>query len=164
MVAMSASRLLGCRFDSIRVVTGAEAQQVAAHLADLDVDIVHNPDYLSGSYSSLLAGLSGLPGAAVVVPADMPMIQPEVLDQVIVELEAGAWGAVTEYTDGIGHPFGLSVDLVSDLPTSAPHRFLYSHLVEDPRTSTVSVDLARPLDVNTPADFDRLVAELGDTI
>src|SRR5690554_4236235 len=45
----------------VRVVTGHEADRIAALLADLPVVLVHNPDYRAGQMTSLVAGLRALP-------------------------------------------------------------------------------------------------------
>jgi len=64
------------------VVTGHEAQAVAAALSGLAVTIVANPDYADGLSTSLRAGLGGLPAAidgALILLGDMPAVGTGVL-------------------------------------------------------------------------------------
>jgi molybdenum cofactor cytidylyltransferase len=68
------------------VVTGHEADQVAAALAGLDVRIVHNPDFSAGLSTSLRVGIAAVPDTAdgaVVALGDMPRIDARHLDRLI---------------------------------------------------------------------------------
>jgi len=72
------------------VVTGAQAEAVAAALAGLPVVVAHNPDWQSGQASSIRAGLAALPaaaGSATFLLADQPQVGPEVL-RALVERHA----------------------------------------------------------------------------
>lgn len=168
MVARSVIQLQASQLTTIRVVTGAEADAVSESLGPVEdparLEIIYNPEYASGSFSSLTAGLAGVKGPVLVAVADMPFVRPADVDLVVSELESGAWGVVTEYRDAIGHPFGLSTELVADLPETAEHRFLFQHLTDDSRCVNVTVDHVRPLDVNTPADLQSLATEPDQTI
>jgi CTP:molybdopterin cytidylyltransferase MocA len=65
--------------DGVLVVTGA-------HAVDVDVDVVHCPDWERGPGASLRCGLEALPAsteAAVVVLADGPDLDPSAIDRVI---------------------------------------------------------------------------------
>ena len=59
--ASSSTRCSKSRASSVIVVTGHEAELVAAALAGLDVRIVHNPDYAEGLATSLRRGLAAVP-------------------------------------------------------------------------------------------------------
>jgi len=63
----------------IIVVTGFEADRVAAAMHGLDVTIVNNPDFEHGLSTSLRAGLAVLPpdcDGALILLGDMPRIEP----------------------------------------------------------------------------------------
>lgn len=67
------------------VVSGASAQAVEAAVADLPVEIVHNPNWQEGQASSIRAGLSlnekqSQAGAVIFLLADQPQVTPHVLD------------------------------------------------------------------------------------
>lgn len=83
------------------VVTGRDADEVRAALADFDVTFVHNPDFATGMASSLVAGISAVTAdAAVVLLGDMPRITPSHLralaaalgDRVVVPTHGGKRG------------------------------------------------------------------------
>jgi len=70
----------------IHVVTGFEAESLAPELERLGVVRVHNPDFPSGMYSSVRAGVASLPAGAdafLLAPADMPLIRPSTIARVI---------------------------------------------------------------------------------
>ena len=86
MVARAVDALLASRARPIVVVVGHEAAKVRAAIADRPVAVVENSAYASGMASSLKAGLLALPvdiDGALVCLADMPRIDPEVLDRLI---------------------------------------------------------------------------------
>lgn len=153
--------------DRVVVVTGAYGAQVARSVAGTCASCVQNERYDEGSYSSLRAGLKAIANTtmvpAVVLVADMPDISSGVIEAVGQSLEQGSWGVITNYLDGRGHPFGLSVELMSSLPVSAPDRFVFEVLETDERTQRLSYEFKKPLDVNTPDDYDAL-GERGDDV
>ncbi|WP_336814382.1 molybdopterin-binding/glycosyltransferase family 2 protein [Bosea sp. MMO-172] len=66
------------------VVTGHQRAEVEAALAELPVQLVHNPDYASGLAGSLKAGVAALPSAvpaAVISLGDMPNVTPSVIER-----------------------------------------------------------------------------------
>jgi molybdenum cofactor cytidylyltransferase len=74
---------IGSGADPVIVVTGFDAQRIAVALSDLDVTIVHNPEFEAGLSSSLKAGLSALSpdvDGALILLGDMPAVDTRVLD------------------------------------------------------------------------------------
>lgn len=79
----------------VAVVTGYEASKTERVLADYDVKIVRNADYVSGVLGSIRLGLSVLPPdviAAIVYPADMPAFDADCLNEMIALFKAGKNG------------------------------------------------------------------------
>lgn len=152
---------------AVVVVTGAYGAQVARSVAGTCASCVRNERYEEGSYSSLRAGLEAIAKTAmvpaVVLVGDMPDISSDVIEAVGQSLEHGSWGVITDYLDGPGHPFGLSAELISSLPVSAPDRFVFEVLETDERTQRLSYEIRKPLDVNTPDDYD-VLGERGDDV
>lgn len=73
------------------VVVRPGARTVVEALRGLPISIVENPSAESGMGSSIAAGISALDltvSGAFVLPADMPCITPEFLDQLIARFEA----------------------------------------------------------------------------
>ncbi|NNL47995.1 MAG: nucleotidyltransferase family protein [Acidimicrobiia bacterium] len=145
--------------DPVVVVTGAYGAQVARSVAGLCASCVENTHYETGSYSSLRTGLEAIAETqcpAVVLVADMPAIPTEVIEAVGRSLEQGSWGVLTDYSDGPGHPFGLSAEMISSLPETAPDRFIFDMLETDERAERLTYQTSKPLDVNTPEDYEML--------
>ncbi len=68
------------------VVTGHMRDEIAAAVAGLAVETVHNNAYADGLSGSLAAGIAALPASidgALIVLGDMPDIGPQVLDRLI---------------------------------------------------------------------------------
>jgi molybdenum cofactor cytidylyltransferase len=127
------------------------------------VVVVENPDPARGNMSSLRAGTDADDGASafVVVPGDLPTIATATIDAMVDLWTAERpWAAVTEYVDRIAHPFLLSRAAVGDIGSADGTKVLWQALVEpsNPRVVRVPVDTGAPLDVNTPSDYDALVA------
>jgi molybdenum cofactor cytidylyltransferase len=89
MVARVADTLCAARLERIIVVTGFEADRVAAALAGRNLTLVHNPDYDEGLSTSLRAGIAALDDidAALVCLGDMPLIRPEHINRLIAAFD-----------------------------------------------------------------------------
>ena len=64
--------------DRILVVTGYRGTEVAAEATRLGLTPVHNPDYETGMFSSVRAGLTALPQGTVrfcITPVDVPLFR-----------------------------------------------------------------------------------------
>ncbi|RCV52992.1 nucleotidyltransferase family protein [Marinitenerispora sediminis] len=140
----------------VYVVTGA---------ADIDVEDavdVHNPDWNSGMGSSLRVGLEALPDAVdavVVALADQPLVTPAAVERLVAAYQDGARAAVATYAGNLRNPVLLarehwpSVQALAQGDVGArPFLSAYSHLV----TTVACDDVARPDDIDTPEDLDRL--------
>ncbi len=60
------------------VVTGHKADKVGAEARVLGMHEIFNPDYAEGMFSSVRAGVQGLPGdtaAFLVLPVDIPLVR-----------------------------------------------------------------------------------------
>jgi len=86
MLRRVAEAVLASKAGPVIVVTGHEPEAVAAALAGLDLQLVHNPDYAAGLSTSLQRGLSAVPvesDGAVVCLADMPRLAAGAIDRLI---------------------------------------------------------------------------------
>lgn len=148
--------------DRVVVVTGPEAAGIDKVLDAFDVSVARNADPSRGNMSSLLtaADEDTQAGAFILVAGDLPTIRSAAIDALTDLWEATApWAAVTTYTDRIAHPFLLSRDAIAELRPRQEEKLLWTALIEsaDRRVVHVECTHAAPLDVNTPADYQRLV-------
>jgi len=107
IVAHVTAQFTSLAIDPVIVVTGRDAVEVRAAVADLHARCVHNPDYASGEMlSSVKAGLGALPDAlagAFIQPADMPCVPPAVISELAAAHEAG-WNVAPRFEGQRGHP------------------------------------------------------------
>lgn len=86
MVARVVVAALASKAEPVLVVTGHEADAVGAALADLEITLIHNPNYAEGLSTSLAAGLTAMPediDGAVICLGDMPWVGAAVIDSLI---------------------------------------------------------------------------------
>ncbi len=158
LVAHVAAKFLQAGLSDVFVVTGRDAPEVRAALADLAVKTVHNPDYATGEIlSSVKAGLSALPsdlGATFIQPADMPLVSVDVIRKLSAGHEAG-WNLAPRYEGRRGHPVLLDRAYwraMLDLPAGAMPRAA----LRGSRLRLVDVaDEGVLLDVDTRAGYER---------
>lgn len=88
LVRHLANVALEATIDRLIVVTGFAHSAVGSAVADLPLQLVHNPRYADGQSTSLIAGLQALDdriSAALVLLVDQPLITPRILNLLIVE-------------------------------------------------------------------------------
>ncbi len=84
MLRVTLNRVLQSGVDDVVVVTGHQAEQVSAVVADMKVRVVHNPEYAEGLSTSLRAGLNAIASdAALICLGDMPLIDADLIDRMI---------------------------------------------------------------------------------
>jgi molybdenum cofactor cytidylyltransferase len=90
MVIRAVDAALASQAAKVVVVTGHDAERVAAAIAGRKVTVVHNPDYATGMSTSLHRGLAafdeGVDGVIVCL-ADMPRIAAATLDRLIAAFD-----------------------------------------------------------------------------
>lgn len=151
--------------DKVVVVLGAAAAEVEAALQPARSLIVHNVDYDRGNLSSLQIGVAaaGVHDAVVHLLGDMPGVDAELIDAVVA-----AWRAnphpivVTRYRDRVAHPFVLSSSVTGRLHELEEPKSVWRLVRSSERADVLEVDADRaaPIDVDTPEDYERLLADL----
>ncbi|MCC6620412.1 MAG: nucleotidyltransferase family protein, partial [Deltaproteobacteria bacterium] len=109
MVTHVVDTLAGLDLAERVVVTGHEAERVAAALSGRPLRLVHNDKYLDGMASSLAAGVGALApdvDAVVVCLGDMPWVRRETIAALVAALdpEAGVTIAVPTFEGKRGNP------------------------------------------------------------
>jgi molybdenum cofactor cytidylyltransferase len=151
------------RLDRVVVVIGAYGDEVEAALHLAEAATVRNPGFERGNMSSLECGAALVPEAEalVLLMGDHPGVNVGVIDQMVaLWRDEQPWGAVTQYSDRIGHPFLLSRAALDEAVGIGGPKLLWRLLGDDPtgRVTRLLVDLPAPIDVNTPEDYDRLLS------
>jgi molybdenum cofactor cytidylyltransferase len=149
------------RLARVVVVTGYHAEAVE-QVVPAGVSVVRNPDPGRGNHSSLLLGLDACAEAEAVIMllGDQPQVDAGIVDHLLtVWDERRPWAAVSEFNGVAGHPFLFSADCAAAVPSWTGPRPLWRHLVTEPDPGVVRVafDREAPIDVDTPADYARLI-------
>lgn len=159
------------QLERVVVVLGGAGDDVAAGLDTRRATVVRNDAYGTGCASSLLAGLDEAeagagPAAAAIVMllGDMPGVDAAVVDTVAAEWRAQpTWAAVTQYDDGIGHPFVFSAAAFPALRALHGDKAVWKIVDAEPEERVRRIRVARPLprDVDTWDDYRAVLEELG---
>ncbi|MDC1120422.1 molybdopterin-binding/glycosyltransferase family 2 protein [Alphaproteobacteria bacterium] len=91
MVRHVAEAMCDAGIDDLTVVIGHQADQVAAALDQLPVNLVFNPQFAAGQGHSVAAGITGLDDSVtdvVIALGDMPLVSVETLRQLIAAHQA----------------------------------------------------------------------------
>ena len=144
----------------VLVVTGAYAQEVEQAVADLPVKCVFNPHWEAGQGTSVARGVLSLPdrtGAAVFLLADQPQV-PMALISSLVESHSSTLMPITgPLIDGQrGNPVlfdRITFKDLSQLQGDIGGRAIFSRY---PVQWLPWHDASASLDIDTPADLERL--------
>lgn len=144
------------------VVLGSHPEAIREKLEGLPIQVVVNDEWLEGMGSSIRAGVKALPpniGCVVIALCDQPTVTPDLIRELAERhFEAGSPIVASSYDGVVGAPcaFGRELFLkLLELSGDSGARDLI-------RNSPNPVDLVSfqggNLDVDTPEDFQRLVA------
>lgn len=147
------------------VITGHQGGEVEAALEDIDVNIIHNPAYHAGIRTSIELGLKSVPNfcaGAVLIPADMPNLTAEFINEMIDAFETGAEKQVVLASlNGVKtNPVLWSkalYDQANLVPENADLRPVF--MEHSDYTKQVAGTPEILLDVNFPNDLDQLQKE-----
>jgi len=106
--------------DDIRVVIGYKKEEIAPVLETLRVRNVYNPDYATGMFSSVLAGLRSLEpeiAAFFLLPVDIPLVKPATINALVSAYRSSEAGIIYPRFEGLrGHPPLISSNIIANLP------------------------------------------------
>jgi molybdenum cofactor cytidylyltransferase len=167
MVRRAAERLLAAPVAGSVCVLGHQADEVRATLKGLDIDFAENPDFASGLSSSLKAGIAALPEevlGALICLADMPAIESSDLARLVEAFRETDGKAVIRAThEGKrGNPVILPRNLFSSIASISGDTGA-RHIIESGAVPVVEVEFgaAASLDIDTPADMERMLSEFS---
>lgn len=152
---------LGAGCSPVVVVIGSNAEAVAAAVADLPVQIAHNPDWTTGQSSSLQTGLRALPpntGCALFLLVDQPQISLALISSLLERHRTSLSPVTAPLVDGQrANPIlfdRVTFPALLDLSGDTGGRAVLSRF----RVDWLSWhDVRQLLDVDTPEDYNRLL-------
>jgi len=152
-----------CR--DVIVVTGFEADKVCEAVQDLNVRLVHNPDFASGQPTSVATGLRAAQGAMHVLMGlgDQPLLKTEAIDALVrAHLDAGGHKiSIPHDGQSRGNPIAIPGSLIEALLEDRQNPGCRTFTRE--RTDMVSlIPLSDPAyfqDIDTPEDYANLAQQ-----
>lgn len=165
-VRAAAETALAAGLDPVLVVTGAHQNKVRTALADLPVLVVHNPEFAEGQGSSVRRGIERVSAgefetvsAAVFLLSDQPHIPAELVRALGRHYFETLSPVVATMVDGRrGNPVLFdrrTFPLLSTLSGDAGGRQVFSKFSP---AYVPWLDYRVGLDIDTPEDYDRLLA------
>jgi molybdenum cofactor cytidylyltransferase len=155
-----------CGFDQLVVPIGGAADDVRRRVDLSDADVVVNHDYGEGCSSSIAAALQTVDARCevlVLMLGDQPGVTPAIV-HALLEGRGDAALAVCRYDDGRGHPLAFGRRIFSELADLHGDKAVW-RLLDERADEVVEVRIAGsvPLDVDTPEDYQAVLAEAGFT-
>lgn len=145
------------------LVTGAVHEALAAEVAGLPFQVVHNPEWATGMASSIRAGLAvtDAPSAVLIMLADQPLVTPALLRQLIAQQQrtrapivAAAYGG-----DTLGVPAVFDHALLPELRQLQGAQGANKLILSKGSAVRMVSFPAGLLDVDTPEQYAALLAD-----
>ena len=154
------------KLDDVVVVLGGAAGEIQARVNFGRAEVVINADHASGMASSLRAGLAALPASvdrALIILGDQPDISAWMLDSLLDLQESSGLPAAALSFNGLLHPpvvlqrelWGDLMALEGDVGCRAVIRARPELVASLEATESRN----HPVDVDTPADYERLTSK-----
>jgi molybdenum cofactor cytidylyltransferase len=155
-----------CGFDQLVVPIGGAADEVRERVDLSGADVVVNYDYGAGCSSSIAAALETVDrrcDVLVLMLGDQPGVTPAIV-RALVQGRGDAPLAVCRYDDGRGHPLAFDRRIFPHLADLHGDKGVW-RLLDQRADEVVEVRIAGnvPLDVDTPEDYQAVLAEAGFT-
>lgn len=141
------------------VTTARLATAVADQLARRDIVIVPDDEAARGMGHSIAAGVAERPSASgwLILPGDMPMVQPATLQRVAAALEHHPV-AYAQHRGRRGHPVGFAAELYSELVMLSGDEGARRLIARYPAWAAEVDDPGVLVDVDTLEDLEALRA------
>ena len=151
-----------------RIVVGAHADEIRAHLRAAPGEIVVNEDWRRGQLSSIQAGLRSLPADAtagmLLCPVDHPLVSGRLIARLIEEFDSGGHAIVLPaYRGRRGHPLIFRANLYGELLDAAPEigarQVVWAHAGDTREVATEEEGVV--LNINDPDALERALTRSG---
>lgn len=157
-------RLMAAGAKPIVLVVGRNGDELTAHVADLPVECVYNPDYASTDmFCSVRIGMGRILGRCESVlfsPGDCPCFSPESAKALIQEMEKSHFPIlIPSYQGRRGHPVLFHQDVVKHILTYQGEGGLRGALQAYPAEQAFLEldDQGLVMDADKPEDYQRLL-------
>jgi molybdenum cofactor cytidylyltransferase len=155
-----------CGFDQLVVPIGGAADDVRERVDFTGADVVVNYAFGEGCSSSIAAALGAVDprcDVLVLMLGDQPGVTAQTV-QTLLDARGDAPLAVCRYDDGRGHPIAFARSVFAQLADLHGDKGVW-RLLDERATEVVDVPIAGdvPLDVDTPEDYQAVLAEAGFT-
>jgi len=162
-IEIAAARMRNAGVDEIVVVAGHEKGKITREARRLGCRCVYNPDYKSGMFSSVRAGIAALTGveAFFILPADIPLVKPATYGAVrdaFREASARPDAAYPSFLGERGHPPLVSRSMIEPILSWEGGGGLQGFFREFPciELGVPVADRAVMLDMDAPEDYRAL--------
>lgn len=146
-----------CGFSELFVALGGSGDEVRSRVDLRGCTVINNPDFSTGCGSSIRSAVPHVTAPSLVLLlGDQPGVLPESVTRLSsVPTPLG----VCSYADGLGHPFLFRRPVFADLSLLHGDKAVWKllHSGRYPVTE-VPVDGPVPIDVDTWADYERLLS------
>lgn len=162
VIGRTLTQALRCQLGVVVVTTAGLLPQVTLAVAQRDVVLLPEVDVAApgavplGMGASIAAGVAARPHARgwLVLPGDMPRVQPETLRRVALEL--GRHTVVyAQHRGRRGHPVGFAAELYSELVQLSGDEGARRLVARYPAFGFELDDPGVLIDIDTPADLER---------
>ena len=148
--------------DEVVVVLGRAADEIRAEVDFGAARVVENPVFGEGCSSSYRAGIAALnpeSAAMMIILGDRPDVTPQIIDRLATEWrDQQAPIALCSYQGRKGHPMVFAHSLFAQLMELHGDKAAWKLVDANAAVvQEVQFDIPYPDDINTPADFERLV-------
>ena len=163
--ALDTARASG--FGQLIVAIGGSSGEVRSRVDLSGAEVVENPDFGEGCYSSIAAGLGALDPRAellVLMLGDQPGVTPATVRALMAGCGDGTVLAACLYDDGRGHPLAFGRDAFDDLRELHGDKAVWK-LMERRSDEVVEIRVSGPIprDVDTRADYEAVLTESGSS-
>jgi len=152
-----------------RIVVGAHADEIRAHLAERASEIVVNPEWQEGQLSSIQAGIRSLPavetGGMLLCPVDHPLVTAQLIARLIAEFDSSAAPlALPTYRGKRGHPLIFRASLYPELLAASQdvgaRQVVWAHADQICEVATEEEGVV--LNINDPEALQRALGRPAD--
>jgi molybdenum cofactor cytidylyltransferase len=165
LICHAARTALAAGLDPVVVITGASEAGIRSALDGLAVQMVHNPDWEAGQSTSVRVGIEALPSktqAVIFLLADQPFVTPELVQALVQTYLQNRPAILAPFVgEKRTNPvlFDRSIfEYLRGLQGDAGARTIFTRI---PPTRMPWPDARLLFDVDTPQDYERLVASSG---